>query len=243
MTQPQDGAASERLSQEQFLAFRTNGFLAIDQFVPIEQVQEIPAIADRLVLERAGQDEGAYFNALGPVEEFHRFTQILNPHNYSTQLLRSRVMWKARSMATDALEHRARFVTDILFIKPPFVGSETPWHQDEAFRDPGWESHQVNFWLALQPVDRVNGCMEFIRGSHRWDVLLHRPRGGDVRAHALECIGGLDPNDAVACPLPLGGVTLHTGRTAHYGHSADIEITSAIHLEAVRPRSAECEFR
>ena len=31
----------------------------------------------------------------------------------------------------------------------------------------------------------------------------------------MECCGGFDPADAVPCPLPAGGCTVHFGRTLH----------------------------
>ncbi|HUB48695.1 MAG TPA: phytanoyl-CoA dioxygenase family protein [Acetobacteraceae bacterium] len=104
-------------------------------------------------------------------------------------------------------------------MKPATSGPPTPWHQDEAFRDPCYDYREVSVWLALQPVNRQNGCMEFISGSNRGDLLPHRPLGGDPTVHALECYTGFDPAMAVPCPLPAGGCTIHTGRTLHYAGS------------------------
>jgi len=99
--------------------------------------------------------------------------------------------------------------------KPAVDGAATPWHQDEAFKDPKYDYSEISFWMALQPVNEVNGCMEFIPGSHQVGVLPHRSPNDDPRIHAIECFEGFDHADAVACPLPAGGCTLHTGRTLH----------------------------
>jgi ectoine hydroxylase-related dioxygenase (phytanoyl-CoA dioxygenase family) len=96
------------------------------------------------------------------------------------------------------------------------IGAATPWHQDEAFQDPANEYHELSFWLALQPTDRSNSCMEFIPQSHHRPVLPHWFPGDDPRVHALECVSGFDPAEAVPCALPAGGCTIHTQRTLHY---------------------------
>ena len=46
--------------------------------------------------------------------------------------------------------------------KPPSRGHETPWHQDEAFWEEHLGYHACGVWLALDDVDRDNGCMEFL---------------------------------------------------------------------------------
>ena len=99
-------------------------------------------------------------------------------------------------------------------MKPALDGPATPWHQDEAFHDPAFDYEEISIWLALQPVNEVNGCMQFLPGTHR-EVLPHCSPNDDPRVHGLECRAGFDPGAAVTCPLPAGGCTIHTGRTLH----------------------------
>jgi ectoine hydroxylase-related dioxygenase (phytanoyl-CoA dioxygenase family) len=100
-------------------------------------------------------------------------------------------------------------------MKPPIEGPPTPWHQDEAFKDPKFECDEISIWMPLQPVNDVNGCMMFIPGTNRGEVLPHRTPGNDPKVHAIECYEGFDPASAVSCPLPAGGCTIHSGRTVH----------------------------
>ena len=46
-------------------------------------------------------------------------------------------------------------------------------------------------------------------------MLPHRSPGDDERVHGLECAGGFELADAVACPIQAGGCTIHSGRTLH----------------------------
>ena len=100
-------------------------------------------------------------------------------------------------------------------MKPALIGAATPWHQDEAFHDPEFDRWEVSFWLALQPTDQSNSCMTFLPGSHHGPVLRHDHPSGDSRVHALSAIDDFDAAKAIACPLPAGGCTIHTGRTLH----------------------------
>jgi hypothetical protein len=100
---------------------------------------------------------------------------------------------------------------DHAILKPPHNARPTPWHQDEAYVGEG-RSRGVHFWVPLQAVTIDMGCMQFIPGSHRGALLPHRRRDG---SHSLEATG-VDPSLAVACPLPLGGATVHLPRTLHH---------------------------
>jgi hypothetical protein len=66
--------------------------------------------------------------------------------------------------------------------------------------------------MPFHDVDVRNGCMHFIDGGHRDGILLHE-RPPNVQSDLLEC----HPNDAraVACPIGLGSVTFHHGKTPH----------------------------
>ena len=57
---------------------------------------------------------------------------------------------------------------DQLFVKEAATDAPTRWHNDQPYWPiRGWPI--LSFWLALDPVTRENGGLEFIRGSHRWD--------------------------------------------------------------------------
>ena len=64
---------------------------------------------------------------------------------------------------------RADFFYDQLFVKEPGTAHPTPWHQDQPYWSvKGWQIASV--WIALDRVDRSNGAVEFVAGSHKWGV-------------------------------------------------------------------------
>ena len=57
---------------------------------------------------------------------------------------------------------------DQLFVKEPGTDAPTRWHNDQPYWPVrGWPI--VSFWLALDPVTKESGALEFVRGSHLWN--------------------------------------------------------------------------
>ncbi len=59
------------------------------------------------------------------------------------------------------------------FNKPARVGAVTPPHQDGFYfmLEP---NEAVTLWIALDDIDEENGCMRYVRGSHRRGMRPHR---------------------------------------------------------------------
>lgn len=196
---------------------QSQGYLAIDQVGSAADIKLVRDTLQRLWQDRTGYDRGALFDFVGSEDgNVISFPQILRPSDMASELCKTEFFGNALALARELLGPEARFAADHALIKPAHKGPATPWHQDDAFRDPAMDGHEISIWLALQDVGLHNGCMQFIPGSHKIGVLPHRSPGGNGRVHALECFEGFDPGDAVPCPLPAGGVTVHTGRTLHY---------------------------
>lgn len=210
--------ASFQLSSSQTTFFREQGYLRLDQVVEPHEVEALKGLLQTLFAAGAGYNEGAQFDLVGSDDSVTQpmLPQIINPSNYARELLRSSFFKTASEIAHQLLGPHARFSDDHVLMKPAKTGAATPWHQDEAFRDPRYETREISIWLALQPVDRRNGCMEFIPGSNLGEVLPHRSPNGNSSVHALECFDGFDAEAAVPCPLPAGGCTIHSGRTLHF---------------------------
>lgn len=206
-----------RLDPQMIQRFREDGFLAFDTGIPSRDVAALRETLKNLHSGNVGFEEGALFDAMGIDDGSApaRFPQILHPRSFAPELIGNSFYQTARMIAEQLLGSDVRFKADISLMKPALIGEATPWHQDEAFQDPAFEYDEVSFWLALQPVDEANSCMAYVPGSHKGPVLPHGFPGGDARIHALECVDGFDPNDAVLCPLPAGGCVIHNQRTVH----------------------------
>jgi len=206
------------LAPDEVRRFRQEGFLSIERFAPPAEVEAVAPIYDRLFEVRAGWDEGNYFDMGEPDKtKAHAYAapQLLQLSRYAPELRLLPIFERSRLLATQILGPKARLDLDHGIFKPAGSTAPTPWHQDEAFWDGRYNHDGLSIWVPLQPVDEVSGCMHFVPKSHRGEVMRHRTIGGDPRVHGLE-VPDFEPAFAQACPLPLGGATLHHARALHY---------------------------
>jgi ectoine hydroxylase-related dioxygenase (phytanoyl-CoA dioxygenase family) len=208
-----------RLTPQQVAEFQDQGFLTLPNVVDLGAVSEVRALLDPL-FERfdslprasvrdisAGRDEKRIAEARSP--EVNRAVRL------EPRLARTRVFAACNEIARQLCGSRASYTFDHAIYKQPFNERETPWHQDQAYTGHRTSLKTVHFWIPLQDVDERSGCMQFIPGSHRRGLLPHHHRDHDPTAHAL-MTDAVDSREAIACPIPAGGMTLHTPFTLHY---------------------------
>ncbi|MGH0187505.1 UNVERIFIED_CONTAM: hypothetical protein FKN15_025473 [Acipenser sinensis] len=91
------------------------------------------------------------------------------------------------------------------------------WHQDIRYW--GFEGGSVaSVWLALDDVDRENGVLQVIPGSHHQGLLPHitSPNPGNMLTANQEIPEHLlNTSEAVECPLQAGQMSVHDGLTVH----------------------------
>lgn len=102
--------------------------------------------------------------------------------------------------------------------KEPFVGRATPWHEDSAY----WEGRLdrmdqiVTVWLAIDKVDRENGCMRVIPGTHQNGFSDYEAVDKASNTFSSEIKADqIDENQAVYFELNPGYASLHDGRIIH----------------------------
>jgi ectoine hydroxylase-related dioxygenase (phytanoyl-CoA dioxygenase family) len=206
------------LTSQQINFFHANGFLSLDAITTPEEVARMRTAYDQIFQQRAGREEGNQFDLAGADEEGKEaaLPQILNPRKYAPELADTLYETNARAIAEQLLGPEAHFTGDHAIFKPARSGAPTPWHQDEVYWDPNTNYNALSFWMPLQEATLENGCMQFIPGSQNQEIVPHRSIGGDTRIHGLEIVADVDTSQAVPCPIPAGGVTLHGSRTMHY---------------------------
>ncbi len=205
------------LTQVQIDFFHCYGYLAIEAITTQKEVATLREVYDRLFANRVGREEGNQFDLAGADEEGQvaSLPQILSPSRYEPLMANSLYRTNAAAIAKQLLGDNAFFQGDHAILKPAFHGAPTPWHQDEAYWSPDYDYNALSVWMPLQEATLENGCMQFIPGSHRLEVLPHHSINNDPRIHGLE-VDEIDDSTAVACPLPPGGATFHLSRTLHY---------------------------
>lgn len=113
---------------------------------------------------------------------------------------------------------RVSLYGDHLLTKYPGTATRTDWHQDLPY----WrvDGEQVgSFWIALDPVTRETGALEFVRGSQATGI-LYNPEGGartEFEGHQWAPDIQVDraAHDIVSYDLEPGDCTFHHSRMLH----------------------------
>lgn len=172
-----------RLSGEQVAFYRENGYLAGIRLLTDDQVDALreelkglldPAHPGHSLFYEYNSNESrdpsrTLFHALGAWRITPGFHDVLwNP-----------VFTMA---AYQLLEGPVRFWHDQLFYKPARHGGVVAWHQDYSYWTRTQPMAHITCWIGLDDANRDNGCLQYIPGSHRWDLLPITGLAGDMEA-------------------------------------------------------------
>jgi len=103
-----------------------------------------------------------------------------------------------------------KLIQDMALVKPPHIGREKPWHQDNAYFNYPVDALVVGVWIALDPATIENGCMRFLPGQHRDGPKVHFMRR-DWQLCDTDTFG----QRPLAAPLDPGGLLLFNGLLPH----------------------------
>lgn len=169
---PLDGAERYRLSDEQVAAFERQGYLAP---VPVLEPHQVDALREELA---AVMDPGHPGHGL--FHEFHS-NESADPSTVLFHALGAwrispafhDLLWNPRFVvpASQLLGGRVRFWHDQLFCKPPRHGGVVAWHQDYSYWTRTTPMAHLTCWIALDDATVENGCLQYVPGSHRWNLL------------------------------------------------------------------------
>ncbi len=137
---------------------------------------------------------------------------IRNLYHYHTDPVFERMLNSPRikGIAEQLLGEEALHFQSMALVKPALIGSEKPWHQDDAYFKYAPVNKIIGFWMALDDATAENGCMHVLPGWHR--------RGGLKHYHAQDCQilpDRLNPSEAVPVELPAGGAMFFSGLLPH----------------------------
>jgi ectoine hydroxylase-related dioxygenase (phytanoyl-CoA dioxygenase family) len=161
-----------RLSDEQVEHYREHGYVAGIRVLDDSQIEALREALARLMDEshpghslfyeyhsnESQNADTALFHALGA----WRIEPVFHD-----------VLWNPRFLAPAAqlLGGAVRFWHDQLFCKPARHGGVVAWHQDFSYWTRTQPMSHLTCWMALDDSTRENGCLYYVPGSHRWNLL------------------------------------------------------------------------
>jgi hypothetical protein len=205
------------LTADQVAEFFQQGFLVIDTpLIGKDELEWCSGILMRMLENGEGRSEGRNLDLIAKDGSGETtLPSVLQPSLYATELRKLSYRKTALAIAQQLLGADANFCGDHTIFKPVHKGGPTPWHQDEAFREPGFEYDELSIWIAMTDSTIENGAMQYIPGSHLKGILPHRLNGGAAEANTIECYEGFDPKSAAIRPIPAGAMIIHHCRTVH----------------------------
>lgn len=136
--------------------------------------------------------------------------------------------------ASQLLEGAVRFWHDQLFCKPAHHGGVVAWHQDYSYWTRTVPLAHLSCWIGLDDATRENGCLNYIPGSHRWNLLPITGLADDMDAIKTVLTDEQKREfKAVAIELKKGEATFHhplmvhgsyENRTAHQRRATVINV-------------------
>jgi hypothetical protein len=191
-----------RLTDEQIAFFHQNGYLAGVRILTDDQIELLRSELQELSNPQHPRHELWY--------EFHS-NESADP---AQVLFHALGAWRLAEGFHDILWHPAfttpasqlfggavRFWHDQLFCKPAHHGGVVAWHQDYSYWTRTAPMAHLTCWIGLDDSDAENGCLQYVPGSHRWDLLPITGLAGDM--HAIRQVLNDGQWEALQRPTPI----------------------------------------
>ncbi|KAG5669567.1 hypothetical protein PVAND_017454 [Polypedilum vanderplanki] len=233
------------MATELYDRFDRDGYLIVDDFFSSSEVSELLKAGRTLPKQAPKEDRSAFQNqnrdkyfiesgdkirfffeadALGPNNE------LLVPEEYSLNKVGHSLHVdhpvfrkytfdnRVRELCWQLGFQRPAVAQSMYMFKNPNVGGEVTSHQDATYlyTEP---SSVVGFWIALEDATLENGCLKFIRGSHKNGIHRRFVRNSDPSSKEIliydkpECVYQM--SNFTAMPVKAGTLVVIHGSVVH----------------------------
>lgn len=170
-------------SNDQLAAFRQNGFLTGIPVLNQAQIDALREALDDLMKPEQASNELFYeyhSNESGSAENilFHALGAWRVSEAFHDLLFHPRI---AR-LAEQLLGGPVRFWHDQLFVKPALDGGVVAWHQDYSYWTRTVPMAHLTCWIGLDDSTEDNGCVHYVPGSHKWNLLPRTDLANNMEA-------------------------------------------------------------
>lgn len=171
------------INREQVEFFHENGYLAGIKLLHESQIDKLRSELDRIMGLEYARDQRFY--------EFH----INESPDPAKRLFHALGAWRVSpafhdlifhpilvNIAEKLLEGPIRFWHDQLFVKPAHDGAVVAWHQDYSYWTRTKPVAHLTCWIGLDDSTVENGCIHYVPGSHRWNLLPRTDLANNMEA-------------------------------------------------------------
>lgn len=196
-------------------AFAADGFVALPNFLSGEALAELIENVERFVSDVVPSlaDHHVFYENKDDPATLKQVQQMGDHDEWFGNLFTS---GRFRAVAELLLDGPVAPKNLQYFNKPPGIGRPTPPHQDGFYfmLDP---CEAVTMWFALDVADKENGCVRYVKGSHRRGMREHtRTETLGFSQGITEFPADLDRVNEVAMVAQPGDLLVHDALTIHH---------------------------
>jgi phytanoyl-CoA hydroxylase len=210
----------DAITPEHMRQYWTDGFIAVENVFDPREVKD--AIEGLLHLIRGGNPEfgdvqleeaaalGVDPNSVAPDDREQYVRKLMWFADADPRLSAMAYHAKLTGICQRLIGSTVRMAQEMALLKPPRIGREKPWHQDNAYFNFKPLDGVIGTWTALDAATIDNGCMHVIPGSHL--------KGPQPHFHDRDCQlpdDMIDVAEDVVVPLKPGGVLFFHGLLFH----------------------------
>ena len=187
------------LNKEEIKRYHEDGYIIPDFQMPDDDLLEIERLHDKLI-----KNYPKFLNYCPAIleyeEKFLKYCFNEKILNYVEQIIGNNfALWNSS-----------------FFAKPAINGHATPWHQDGQY----WPIRPLatcTVWLAIDDANVENGCLRFIKGSHKEKKLKSHNINDNKNLTLNQELDESEYNekDAVNLILKRGQISLHDVYLVH----------------------------
>lgn len=170
-----------RLNEEQIVFYREHGYLAGIRMLNEKQIdclrEEVMELVDP---KHPGNSLFYEFNSNESADPQKILFHALGAWRITPGL--HDVLWHPAFTvaASQLLEGSVRFWHDQIFYKPANHGGVVIWHQDYSYWTRTQPMAHLSCWIGLDDSTRDNGCVHYVPGSHKWNLLPRKEFANDM---------------------------------------------------------------
>ena len=181
------------LTKEQIASYHHDGFVIPDFKMPENDLLEI---------------ENKHFDLIKEYPEYRNYCPaiLLKDETFLKYCMNAQIL----KFVEQLIGNHFALWNSSFFAKPAYNGFETPWHQDGQY----WPISPLatcTVWLAIDDANEENGCLRFIKGSHKDKKLKQHSRNNktNLTLHQELSKKELDESKKVSLILKRGQISLH----------------------------------
>ncbi len=194
-------------------SFQNDGYVVLRGFLTEIEFEEIRETLNKYIEQVAPKlpPERAFYEEKGNSDSLKQLIDITADAPFFNNMLHS---GKFSELAEQLLLEDVDGKNLDFFNKPPKIGKPTPPHQDGYYFmiEP---ANALTMWLPLERVDKENGCLRYLRGSHLTGM---RPHGRSETLGFSQGITDYDDGDIrreVVVEAEPGDLVVHHALTVH----------------------------